>query len=82
MFLNKFYHFRYKLYNLAIESKAQLESISNLHYEGGHVDFWDSILIVGENARVMVAPQVQGRFENDLQELTVDYTIPIENIAK
>lgn len=68
------------MYNLVIDNKSQLESITNLRYEGGHVDFWDTILIVGENARVMVAPQVQGRFEDDLQDLTVDYTIPIENI--
>lgn len=77
-FFSKIY--RYKVYNIVINDKNQLDTLSALEYIAEHIDFWDTIHRVGQNSRVMVAPQVQGQFENVLKELMIEYTIPIENV--
>ncbi|KAL1501714.1 hypothetical protein ABEB36_006995 [Hypothenemus hampei] len=68
----------YKLYEITPQTDAEIQFLQQFHNED--FDFWRESHFVGEATDIMVAPENQYNFENELTNYGLNYKIIVEDV--
>ncbi|XP_066257603.1 carboxypeptidase B-like [Euwallacea similis] len=70
---------RYKVYHVVPQTKEQVNFINQLHLEP-KFDFWEDGTTLGGASDVMVAPELQEKFESDLSRNGINFEVTIDDV--
>lgn len=68
----------YKVYNVRLNTEAQVQRIEDLKKEG--YEIWTDHLMVGEDARIMVAPEQNEEFVKYTSAAGLNSTLTVKNV--
>lgn len=71
----------YKVYHVTPNTLEQAKVLNAYHYEE-KFDFWEESHGLGDPGDIMVAPEDQTAFEENLTENLFDYSIVIDNVQR
>lgn len=79
--MSLFFLCRYKVYHIHPITVAESE-ILNKYQDNGNFDFWSRPRILGAPVALMVTPEAQPSFEEEMRSSGLNYTLLIANVEE
>lgn len=72
----------YKVYSVVPENEVQVQILNDLRKSDYTYDFWTDVFNVGNDVRIMIAPEKETDFLNYSKNVGLDATLRIANVQE
>lgn len=72
----------YKVYSVVPKNEVQVQILNDMRKSDYTYDFWTDVFNVGNDVRIMVAPEKETDFLSYSKNVSLDTTLRIENVQE